>query len=252
MTDYLNIEVPATTKIVVVGDIHEHEEQFDKMVERIKPSKDTWLVSLGDVIDKGFGIKVAESIIDKMRVLEYQGFAYAVRANHELKHIRKAKKNRSLMTKQLEWFRKQPLGLSFKFNNGTRLTVVHAGITHRHTWEDLEKNSEVCYVRTLDKEGDFIPLIWKEDKGVKYLEPAKPGGITWHKSYDGRFGYVAAGHDPQDDGIAKFYEHSCNLDTSVFTTGKLTAQIFSQKGLEDLVVVEGTPRNPENIGEIRK
>lgn len=250
--DYLNIEVPAATKIVVVGDIHEHKEQFDKLVELINPSKDMWLVSCGDVMDKGFGIKVAESIIDRIRVLEYQGFAYMVKANHELKHLRKAKKDRSLMTDQLAWVRKQPLALSFKFNGGSRLTVVHAGVTHRHTWEDLSRNSEVCYVRTLDENGDFISLIWKEDKGVKYLEPAKPGGVTWHKTYDGRFGYIAAGHDPQEDGVAKFYEHSCNLDSAIFKTGKLSAQIFSDKGLEDLIVVEGTARNPKNIGEIRK
>lgn len=251
--DKLNINVPFDTKVVVVGDIHGHPEQFEKLVDKVKPSKNVWLVSCGDILDKGFGLDAENKIIDYFRVAEYQGFGFVVKGNHEFKRIRQAKRERHLMTEQLSWLRKQSIALSFKFSDSSRVTIVHAGITHRYTWEDLDRNSEVCYVRTLDKDGDFISLVWETDKdGVKYLKPKKEGGVTWHKSYDGRFGYVAAGHDPQEDGVAKFYEHSCNLDSACYETGKLSAQVFSNKGLEDLIVVEGTPSKPEGIGQIRR
>lgn len=231
--DFLNIKVPKGTKIAVVGDIHEHEFQFDEILKQVNPSKNMYFVSVGDVYDKGYGDSVAESITYKLRTMQDQGYGFAIRGNHELKRIKKAKNN---LSKSLEWFNTQPTALSFVFDNNNRLTVVHGGLLPRHTFADLKHNTETCYVRDVDEIGKMIRLKWINDK---QLIPEKEGGTNWHELYDGRFGYVIAGHRAQEDGIPKYYKHSANIDTSCYSTGKLCCQIYSENGLENLVSSDG-------------
>ncbi len=234
----LEIEVPANTSIVVVGDIHEHDYQFDKLLDQIQPSANKWLVSVGDIYDKGFGREKAEKITDQFIKLNKQEIGFVIRGNHELKNIKKAK-NTDQMTEQLNWFKDQPLALCFVFENSTRLTVVHGGVTPHHSWEDLGTDIETCYVRNIDDTGKMIQLKWIEEDGIKKLRPTKPGGVSWHSIYNGRFGYIASGHEPLKDGKVKFYNYSCNLDTSCFSTGILSCQEFSKDGLGSLYTANG-------------
>jgi predicted phosphodiesterase len=238
------IIIPKGGKIAVVGDIHEHEEQFDKLIALIDPSPIMLLVSVGDIYDKGFGTEVAESIVDKFKVLKENGHGFVIRGNHELKRIRLGRRHKA-MTPQLRWMRQQPLSLSFEFANRSRVTVVHGGVRPGHTADDLNSNVETCYVRTLDEEGKHIQLERKVVDGRVTFVPKRPGGKLWHGSYDGRFGYIVSGHAAQNDGTAKFYNYSCNLDSAVYHTGILTAQVFSENGREDLITVKGTPKWPD-------
>lgn len=232
------IKLPPGTKIGVVGDIHEHKEQFQRIIDRFKPSEKNILVSVGDIYDKGFGQEIGNEIVDILRPLVTVGQAFVLRGNHELKVIRKARAENK-MTSQLEWMEQQPLAVSFQFEGGSYLTAMHGGITPAHTWESIFSDIQICYVRSLDEQGKMIKKVWRNQDGRRLLVPEKEGGTTWHKSYDGRFGYIAAGHDAQKDGIPKFYNYSCNLDTAVYQTGVLTMQVFSSHGKEDLVMVAG-------------
>ena len=237
------INVPKDTQIVVIGDIHEHPEQFFKILDIIKPSEKTWLVSLGDVVDKGYGNNAFVAITDKLIELDSLGFCFAIRGNHEQKHI---KKNRNNLSPQLIWWQTKPLSLTFEFHTGTMLTCVHAGVTPSMTWEDLQSNTEVLYIRDLNKNERMIQLIWKEINGIKTLVPAEPNGKSWHLFYSGQFGYIASGHDAQYDGLAKYYDFSCNLDSAVFDTGILTGQIFTSEGkLGETITVTGTAFKPK-------
>lgn len=234
------IKLSDDVRLAIVGDIHEHRKQFDELVNRIKPSDKMILVSVGDLLDKGDGIETGYYITDTFQTLHEKGHAYVVRGNHELKHIRKAIREKRI-SPQLQWLAKQPLTWSFLFENGNRITVLHGGVKPSHTWDDLDHNVEVCYIRTIDEDGNMIPLVWTLENGIKVLRPAKAGGKCWHEIYDGRFGYIAAGHDPQKDGAAKFYNYSCNLDTACYDTGVLTCQIFGANGKEDLIQIKGEP-----------
>ena len=60
------ITVPENTSIYVIGDIHEHAEHFFTLLKRIKPNKDNWIVSVGDVYHKGFGRPAAEIITQEL------------------------------------------------------------------------------------------------------------------------------------------------------------------------------------------
>jgi len=233
----LNILVPKDTKIAIVGDIHEHEDQFDRLLEIVNPSEKMFFVSVGDVYDKGYGHLVAASITDKIKKMSESGYGFAVRGNHELKNIKKAMLSNS-MSPQLSWFDKQPLALSFIFDNSSRVTVVHGGVKPSHTWDDLDFDIETSYIRKLDEKGEMIKLEWVGNE----LKPNKPGGTPWHEVYDGRFGYIVAGHEPLKDGKPKFYNYSCNIDTACYCTGIMTCQIISSKGLEALHSVEGKAR----------
>lgn len=246
--NYLDIKLSDKVKVAVIGDIHEHREQFDKILEKINPGPNMIVVSVGDIYDKGFGIEAAEYIVDKFKTMSEAGYAFVIKGNHELKHLKQLRYQDK--SPQLMWLEKQPLVLSFRFANNTRLTVVHGGVSPLHTWNDLNNSIDTSYIRAVDENGKAIPLKWiKTIDGKKELVPAKEGGVKWGEIYDGRYGYIASGHEAQRDGIPKFYNYCCNLDTAVFQTGILTAQIFSENGKEELISVSGIAKRPilENI-----
>ncbi len=232
------IELNSDIELVFVGDIHEQQSQFEELLEKIKPSSQKILVSLGDVYDKGLGPDIAEAITDKMMDLHRQGQLLAVKGNHEMKNINKNKQKG--LSPQLRWWKQQPLSLSFRYPNQSMVTCLHAGLTPSATWESIRTHSEVLYVRNIDENGKMIRLKWIEEDGKKILVEEKPNGTSWHQLYDGRFGYVFSGHQQQLDGIPKFYNHSCNLDTACYMTGILTAQTFSSIGRGETIQISGT------------
>lgn len=223
------IEVPRGKKLAFVGDIHECETQFDKLLLELGDFETNGLilVSLGDIYDRGEGPHIAESIIRKIRGLHDRGHAYMVRGNHEQKHI---KKNKTLSS-ELEWCSRLPVCLSFRFHNGMNVVAIHAGVTPKSTIEDLH-STESMYVRTVNSEGGYIPLIYKDGN----LEAKEPG-VPWGEVYDGRFGYIVAGHDKQDSGKPVYWKHACNIDTACFKTGILSCLVISENGNERLIQV---------------
>jgi len=242
--DPLNISMQNDENIAIIGDIHESSEFFDLITGPLVGEQfidldgiytSTFpdrIVSVGDIFDKGLGEKYGETILRFCLEQKY----FVLKGNHEIKKNKHHRKINSPLEKVLSDL---PNALSFIWPNGFRLTCVHAGVTPRHTWEDLKYNSEICYVRSVNDNGEMIPLIWVEKDGVKVLEPKDPNGKLWHELYDGRFGYIVSGHDQQNDGIPKFYKHSCNIDTAAYKTGILTAAIFGQNGFEKTI---STPR----------
>ena len=244
--DPLNIPMKEDENLAAIGDIHESSEFFDLITDHLMGEKSIDLdgvsictsefpekiVSVGDIFDKGLGEKYGETILRFCLEQKY----FVLKGNHEIKKIKHYRKINSLLEKVLSDL---PNALSFVWPNGFRLTCVHAGITPRHTWEDLKYNSEICYVRSVNDNGEMIPLVWIEKDGFKVLEPKDPNGKLWHELYDGRFGFVVSGHDQQNDGIPKFYKHSCNIDSAAYKTGILTAAIFGQNGFEKTI---STPR----------
>lgn len=242
--NYTDIKLEKDCKITVIGDQHGHDDQFFEMVDKIKPGPKSIVVSVGDYIDKGFGPEAEAKILHEIKRICDLGYGYVVKGNHELKHLKNAKKENQ-MTDDLRYVDTWPLCVSFQFvNSRNRLTVVHAGVKPSHTWHDLQNNTDVAYIRTLDGGGNYIKLKWSVDEnGKKDLKPEKIGR-PWGEFYDGRFGYICAGHDAQKDSIPKFWSHCCNIDTAVYATGILTAQVFSEFGREELIQVTGKAAKP--------
>lgn len=239
------IKVPKNVQLIVSTDYHEHSEQFFKLINECKPCEKFWFITASDVKDKGFGENAFNSISDKLIEMNEAGYSFATIANHELKWIKKNKNNTN-PSKLLIWWKTRPISLQFEFYNGTKLTVVHGGVTPLHTQYDLQNNTEICYVRDIDDDGKMIQLLWKNIDGEKVLVKAKEGGKFWADLYDGRFGFVAAGHSPNKDGKPKYYNYAVNLDCGVFETGQLVGQIFTSEGkLGEQITVSGTPFKPK-------
>jgi predicted phosphodiesterase len=237
-----NIYVPSDVSVCFVGDIHEHEEQFYKLVDLWRPSDKKWLVSVGDIYDKGFGVDSANKIIRTFMELNDKGVGFVVKGNHELKKIKKERKNG--LSYELQWLSTQPLSLSFEFKKGKIVTVVHGGVTPNMYKDDLTKNIEVCFVRDVDPDGDMIQIQLIESEGKKIYKNKKEGGVNWHKKYNGRFGYIVSGHAANEEGPL-YFNNSCNLDTKVSETGILSAQVFLPNGnLGDTIKITGKPFSP--------
>lgn len=232
MKSHLDIKVPKETLITVVGDIHCNLFHFEKLLEKINPSNKMWIVSCGDVYDKG-PEENSKLIFNKIKDLQKEGICWFVKGNHELRRIRKSLKSSEKVSDELFWVSQQPLCVSFLFHNQTRLTVLHGGVKPTHTWKDLEANSEIAYIRKIDSEGEPVAVKWVDRKPIFLKE-----GKYWGEIYDGRFGYIASGHNSQIDGVPKFYKYCCNLDTRCYDTGILTAQVFGPNGRMELIQIK--------------
>ena len=224
---HIIVKVSENTKIGVIGDIHEHHEHFFSIVNQFNPTDDRLLVSVGDIFDKGFGEEKAYDILDEFISLKDKNKSYLVLGNHDFRQIRKYIRSDKKMPKQIKWLDQQPFSISFKWPNGKTLLVLHGGVTPKHTEKDLA-DSEIMFVRTVSEDG-------------KYLTFSEKQGTNWHEFYDGRFGYICAGHAAQKDGIPKYYKHSCNVDTSCYSTGILTCQVFNSSGLDETIYAYGIP-----------
>jgi UDP-2,3-diacylglucosamine pyrophosphatase LpxH len=237
------IKLQNDVKLAVVGDIHAHSEQFFKIFKQVTPTDKLIFVSVGDLFNKGFGDSHSELVIDALKPYVKLGQAFVLRGNHELKLIQKCRQNKEF-TEHLWWCDKQPLAISFEFENQSKVTIVHGGVTPNHTWDDLNFDVETSYVRNVDDQGKMVPMVWKKDKeNKKFLELEKPGK-KWHEVYDGRFGYIISGHDAQRNGVPKFYNYSCNIDTCCYQTGILTCLIYGSNGQEELITATGPAARP--------
>jgi len=225
------IQVPRGTTLTIIGDIHEQRTHFEKLIKLAQPNETNWIVSVGDIYDRGEGREAGDAIVRALIRMN----AHCVRGNHE----HKRRKREGLSEEEClasQW----PLSLTFIFDNHTRLIVLHGGITPKHSMKDLEHNSEIVYVRNLDDDNKSIPLKKVNEDGKWIWKPKRPGQ-PWHKKYYGRFGYIVAGHDPQYDGQPKFYDYSANVDTGCFETGVLTGLVFDRNGRQDVLQIKDDP-----------
>jgi hypothetical protein len=217
------IKIPQNKELLIVGDVHEKEWHFNKLLEYLNP--DRILVSIGDVYDKGDGPQASQSIISKIKNLLDNNLAYMVRGNHEQRYNN-------------TWCKSLPLSISFLFHNHNRVTVLHAGVSPKHSWQDLSTNHEVMYIRNLDETtGNPIPVEWRSINGIQKVRATKIGP-PWHEFYDGRFGYIVSGHQPQSDGLVKYYKYSANIDTQCYKTGILTGLIIANGDIKEQIQVK--------------
>lgn len=250
MINLQNIKVPANTSLFIIGDMHEHDEQFFKLINEINPSESRWIVSVGDVYDKGWGVKSAEAITNTLSDFDQAGYGFAIQGNHEFKMIKKSTNSELFKSPALAWWKERSTVLRFNFDSGCSVLVVHGGVTPTDTYQSLSTSPESLYVRDIDpKTNKMIPLVWKFQDGKKRLVQEIKGN-SWHELYDGRFGYAVAGHAAQKDGLAKFYTYSANIDSGVYETGILSClEITSEGKRGKLIKVEGRAKKPElNLG----
>lgn len=205
-------------KLAIVGDLHEQFDSFNSIFNHITPSENLLLISVGDIYGKGAGSQYGDLIIDRL----IESNALVVLGNHEHRMIRAAHS-----TKHLDYLKSLPQCIAIEYSNGSKITIVHGGVLPHTGWFDLANSVDILYTRYVDK----------SNRATK--DSSCP---PWHLRYDGRFGYVVSGHASQKDGVAKFYNFSCNLDSCCYATGKLTMQLFGCYGKEEKIIIQNGQR----------
>lgn len=210
---------------IVIGDVHGCLEELEQLLERVRydTSADR-LTFVGDLVDRG---PDSVGVVRLVRKLAREHAVVCVRGNHEDKYLRyRARLARdkegavsfpepkrilfeAFVDGDLDWFESLPLHAQV----GSYL-VVHGGIDRRHqTPADLEKKryrSRLMVVRRVDPD----------------THQMSEGGIPWAQLYDGRFGPVAYGHEPDDE--IRIDTYAVGLDTGCCFGGKLTAMILEE------------------------
>lgn len=206
----------AGARLIFIGDIHGCFEELCDLLARVRPAKNDLVVSVGDIVTKGY---------DPVQCLELwreRGYL-AVQGNNEIKLLAHAKPLLRFFASDpvlqrgdlVKYIRSWPRAIDFP-NAG--LTVVHGGFLPdmRIDAETVEQEkdviSELRWIRR--KNGDWRP-IGKEKK--------KKGDVLWAEKWNGdRF--VIYGHTPVRE--PKFDERALGLDTGCVYGGKLTAAIY--------------------------
>lgn len=106
-----------------------------------------------------------------------------------------------------DWLNQQSVAIRFTYANNSNVMVLHGGITPKHkTLKDLNSDLELSFVN------NNLP----ESK------------TTWHKNYDGRFGYVISSHPANKKLKPELYNFSMSLETK---DDSLIVQEFNEMGL---------------------
>jgi hypothetical protein len=106
-----------------------------------------------------------------------------------------------------EFFSSCPNVVEASFTNGHKILVMNGGITPKMTRKKLENDMEVCFIDQVD-------------------------GKPWHKSYDGRFGYVIS-NNPITSDVPQFY----NFSAQIGSEHEVYAQEADQFGLKRTIVL---------------
>ncbi|HEX2832764.1 MAG TPA: metallophosphoesterase [Thermoanaerobaculia bacterium] len=203
-------------RLIFIGDIHGCFEELCELLDRVQPAKNDLVVSVGDIVTKGY---------DPVQCLELwreRGYL-AVQGNNEIKLLAQAIPllryfsddpvvRRSDLVK---YIRSWPRAIDFP-NAG--VTAVHGGFL-----PDMRIDAE-----TIEQEKDVIPeLRWIRRKNGDWRpipkEKKKKGDVLWAEKWNGdRF--VVYGHTPLRE--PKFDERALGLDTGCVYGGKLTAAIY--------------------------
>lgn len=245
MNNFLNIKLKSDVKLLCISDIHEHPDQFFSILDKYPVSDKMILIVCGDVIDKGFGSKSAEKIYKKIYDLNKKNQAFMIKGNHEIKLLKYNKKINNFQL--LKWIDSLPISLSFIYPNLSRYTFVHGGVDPQMNWDELSYDLSVCYIRYIsNKSNKMASVSKKEENGEIHYIPKDVDVSLWHDVYDGRFGYIISGHN-NDPGGPRFYNYSCNIDTGVFTSGKITAIIIGEKGREEVYQSSGPAFKKTNV-----
>jgi hypothetical protein len=220
-------------RTAVVGDVHGCVDEFEELVKvlDLRPGKDR-LIQVGDLVDKG---PDSVGAIRLMRGYErrYPG-SETILGNHEAKWLKKMRRGDPLPTVPGEftdddaaWMKTLPL---FRRYEQHGLFVVHGGIYPKfyydhgsfmsgdEVWGQGGKRGKatekLLYTRFVDSSGDF-----------QTIEADVSGSKHWTEVYDGRDGFVVAGHEPTQTILEG--PSAWGIDTGCVFGGKLTAVIFT-------------------------
>jgi len=214
-------------RVIVYGDLHGCLDELKALREKLKIQPEDMEISVGDILNKG------PYLADKMiAYLKEHNFKVVI-GNNEAKALRQYNKYKKegeeylktlrpfecatvLSIREKEFSYLHSLPYFYKIDN---LTILHGGLAPGvHLSEDMDDviKKEITLIRYLDK--NFQPVSWSDR--------ANPGNKFWSEIYDGREGFIVAGHHPFPS--PKEEKYALDIDTGCVYGGCLTAVIFTK------------------------
>jgi predicted phosphodiesterase len=200
---------------IVVGDIHGCYDELQRLLDKIGPTSNDTVVSVGDIVRKG---PAPDRCLDLWRTRRYR----AVRGNQEEELLRisesdgrASKPDQAILSRPdlLEYIRSLPVLLDFPEIGAA---VVHGGMLPEKTIRQHDAATTLRYVR---REGDrWLPV----PKGKE-----KQGDRFWAELWDGNR-TILYGHTPRD--AVRFDRKAIGLDTGCVYGGMLSAAVWIDSG----------------------
>ena len=213
-------------RVIVYGDIHGCLDELKALREKLQIQKNDIEISVGDILNKG--PYLGHTMIRYMQ----DHHISVIMGNNEAKaakHYRKYKKEGLPFLETLRPFEiatvlslqeddytfLQELPYFIKIKN---LTVLHGGILPGMKLAKLDEvqKKEITLIRYVNKE--LHPIPWSDEYN-RYK--------FWAEIYDGREGFIVAGHHPFAE--PKVCEYAMDIDTGCVYGRKLTAAVFEMK-----------------------
>lgn len=186
-------------KVVIIAPIYNQIDKLDILHKMYM--ENTILIFTGDICYPNDDLVSVLNRIEKMDEFLKTHESYYILGDKDLIFLKENKNNDFLC----QWINKQRAHLTLKFINSCMLTIVHGGISENvKSWSDLN-NMEVCFVNNID-------------------------GFTWHKYYDGRFGYIISAHPSIENENLIFYNFSTSIDNLCYKNNKLCIQEYNNDG----------------------
>jgi len=200
------------SKTIIFGDVHGCLEEWQELIEKIKPEKNDLLISVGDLICKGPSSRKTLDFARKLPNLK------CVVGNHEL-HFLKAWKAKQLSALSKDYQRRALEELGDDLNSYMQwidswpfyldlpeCLVVHAGIRDKISLEK-QKPEELCNLRNLED------------------------GSAWHEKYTNKK-LIVYGHWARQGLCVK--ENTIGLDSGCVYGKQLSAIILPERKIVQL------------------
>ncbi|MEN9662215.1 MAG: Bis(5-nucleosyl)-tetraphosphatase PrpE [Verrucomicrobiota bacterium] len=200
-------------RLIAIGDIHGCPEEFERLLDAIKPRKDDRVVLLGDLVNRG---------PDSHRVIQLakKHATAALLGNHELRLLNYRKTDDPTHLKGYDHATLDSLDRSsWEYLAGMRLTyedkklgvvLVHGGFLPNAPWRS-QPARVVTRIQVVDELGE--PRKRSEAPG------AKPWADLWRGPP-----FVIYGHTPRAEVVETRW--TMGIDTSCVLGGSLTAVIL--------------------------
>ncbi len=203
---------------VIIGDIHGCYDELEALLDKVGPSRDDIIISVGDCIDRG------PKSLEVVKFLKENDNTFVIAGNHERKHLNKVFNYAQEITKlQFGRYYEETItwmnGLKY-FYESNEVIVVHASLIPG--LELVKQPNEVLCGSTT---------------GERYLEQVLKGQ-KWYEVYDKDkpvvFGHYFVGNDP-----LIYKDKIFGIDTGACHGGYLTAitvpdfKIYSVKAKEN-------------------
>lgn len=225
--------------IIVIGDVHGCYDKLCTLLS-ILPHN-ARLIFLGDLIHKGPDSK---RVVDAVRALVNIGKATCIRGNHEDMAGKGEWKDQEngLTEEDRKWLMDRPLFVRATSKGNIDYLCLHAGIDQGSAKAVL---TELIDNRQLPELGPWSAEMVKQAlstlnkkklralervRFIRYINPLghivafgseKEEDTWWADSYDGCFGHIIYGHQPNTE--PQYFDHATCIDTEAYAGGDLTA-----------------------------